>query len=77
MVLMMARQEACPQKQRPNSRATFLKVELKMLRCELENNSCQPRNLTENRQSDSLNKRLFLMGLMKGGELLSMKMRNE
>jgi hypothetical protein len=45
-----------------------------MLRWELNNNSMQPRNLTENRQSNSLNRDnlLFLVG-----ELLSMKMMCE
>jgi hypothetical protein len=67
----MAKQEAGSGEWRPNSRATFFNY----AQMRVGSNSWQPRNITRNRQSDSLNKSQLTLSceLMKG-EILSTKM---
>ncbi len=80
IVLMMARREARVHKGRPTQGLCSLKIKpkgLQTLKWELENNSRQPRDLTKNRQSDSLNWEStysFSRGLWRGELLLMMMM---
>ncbi len=71
MVLVIARWKAGPCERRPNLRATSSDD----LRWELGNNSRKPRNLTKNRQSDSLQESSY--SFLRGSDdspLVSMKM---
>jgi hypothetical protein len=67
MVLMIARQEACPCEQRPNSRATVSEEAQIRVGKQLR---------AENRQTDSLNKSQLTLscGVMMKGEIVSMDM---